>query len=77
MEKIAIPIEEYNELRRKAEAYDKISASNSQAGKKSAANLTPEQRRERAQKAVAARIAKYSQKSQNRRGNATGSDATS
>lgn len=32
------------------------------AGKKSAASLTPEQRRERAKKAVAARIAKYGQK---------------
>lgn len=64
METITVPRKEYEELRRKAEAYDKISASNSLAGKKSASNLTPDQRRERAKKAVAARIAKYGQKSQ-------------
>lgn len=37
----------------------------SKGGKKSSSNLTPEQRRERAKKAVATRIAKYGQKSQN------------
>ncbi len=58
-ETIAIPKSEYLELKRKAEAYDKLSS----GGKKSSANMTPEERRERAKKAVAARIAKYGQKS--------------
>lgn len=65
-EKISISLQEYNELKRKAEAYDQIkevrSKANSISGKASAAKLTPEQRRERAKKAVAARIAKYGQK---------------
>ena len=52
---------ELQELRRKAELYDKIGKNNSIAGKKSAANMTPEQRSEKAKKAVAARIAKYGQ----------------
>lgn len=63
MEKISISLQEYTELRRKADAYDKMNAGSSSGGKKSSANLTPEQRRERAKKAVAARIAKYGQKS--------------
>ncbi len=63
METIAIPIEEYDELKRKAEAYDKMNIGASVGGKKSSSNLTPEQRSERAKKAVAARIAKYGQKS--------------
>lgn len=65
MTKIAIPEEEYNELKRKAAAYDsmtsKMSTAGSKGGRKSSASLTPEQRRERAKKAVAARIAKYGQ----------------
>lgn len=68
-EKISISLQEYNELKRKADAYDRSreirSKTNSAAGKASAAKLTPEQRRERAKKAVAARIAKYGQKSRN------------
>ncbi len=62
MEIITVPREEYDVLRRKAEAYDKISASNSLSGKKSANSLTPAQRSARAKKAVAVRIAKYGQK---------------
>ena len=62
-ETIAIPKSEYLELKRRAEAYDKIKAKNSTAGKASASSLTPEQRRERAKKAVQARIAKYGQRS--------------
>ena len=62
-ETIAIPKNEYLELKRKADAYDKISAKNSVAGRASSASLTPEQRRECAKKAVAARIAKYGQRS--------------
>lgn len=62
METITVPRNEYDELRRKAAVYDKISASNSLAGRVSSAKLTPKQRRERAKKAVAARIAKYGQK---------------
>lgn len=61
-ETIAIPKNEYLELKRKAEAYDKIKNNNSKAGKASVAKFTPEERRERAKKAVAARIAKYGQK---------------
>lgn len=67
METIAIPIEEYKRLKQKADAYDlehaKKGTAGSAGGKKSSANLTPEQRRERAKKAVAARMAKYGQKS--------------
>ncbi len=67
MENITIPIEEYNELKRKSEAYDKMHAqrikATSAAGKASISNLTPEQRSERARKAVAARMTKYGQKS--------------
>lgn len=61
METITVPRRDYEELKRKAEAYDKISAKNAQAGRASSAALTPEQRRERAKKAVAARMAKYGQ----------------
>lgn len=67
MNTIAIPIEEYNNLKRRADAYDKMHAKRfnitRNAGKVSAAKLTPEQRSERAKKAVAARMAKYGQKS--------------
>lgn len=59
---IAIPKSLYDELIRKAEAYDKIKNNNSKAGKASVAKLTPEQRRERAKRAVEARIAKYGQR---------------
>lgn len=62
METIAIPKDEYLELKRKAEAYDKMNAGASTGGKKAWANLTAEQRSERAKKAVQARIAKYGQK---------------
>lgn len=62
-ETIAIPKSEYLELKRKADAYDKIKNNNSNAGKASARNLTPEQRSARAKKAVEARIKKYGQKS--------------
>lgn len=69
MKTIAIPIEEYTELKHKAKAYDEMykkrSNANSRAGKASASKLTPEQRSERARKAVAARIKKYGQKSLN------------
>lgn len=61
MEAITISAEEYKTLKQKAESYDRISAGFSKAGKKSSAKLTPEQRSERAKKAVAARIAKYGQ----------------
>lgn len=64
MEKtIAIPRIEYAELKRKADAYDKMNAGASTGGKKAWAKLTSEQRSERAKKAVQARIAKYGQKS--------------
>lgn len=59
---IAIPKTEYAELKRKAEAYDKIKGNNSKAGKVSASKLTPEQRSARAKKAVEARMKKYGQK---------------
>lgn len=62
METIAIPKKLYDELKRKADAYDKMNAGSSKGGKRAWANLTPEQRSERAKKAVAARIAKYGQK---------------
>lgn len=66
MESIAIPIEEYKELKRKADAYDKMSVGASIGGRKAWSKLTPEQRSERAKKAVAARMAKYGQKSRKR-----------
>ena len=59
---IAIPKSLYDELIRKAKAYDNMTAHLGEAGKKSSAKLTPEQRKERAKKAVEARIAKYGQK---------------
>lgn len=66
---ISIPLQEYDELKRKADAYDmqkaRLAKSNSIAGKASASKLTPEERLARAKKAVQARIAKYGQ--QNRR----------
>lgn len=61
-ETIAIPKSEYIELKRKAEAYDKIKNNNSEAGKKTWANVSPAERSARAKKAVTARIAKYGQK---------------
>jgi len=63
MDSITISRDEYNELKRKADAYDKMNAGSSKGGKRAWASLTPEQRSERAKKAVAARIAKYGQKS--------------
>jgi len=62
MKTITVPLEEYNELKRKAEAYDKISKGNSAKGKASVAKFTPEELSARAKKAVEARIAKYGQK---------------
>lgn len=62
MEEITISIKEYKELQRKAKAYDNMTAHLGAAGKKSSANLTPEQRKARAKKAVETRIAKYGQK---------------
>lgn len=62
MEEITISKKEYEELKRKAKAYDNMTAHLGEAGKKSSANLTPEQRKERAKKAVEARIVKYGQK---------------
>lgn len=61
-EKICLSPEEYQELKRKADAYDKLSRGGKSGGKKSSANMTPEQRRERAKKAVEARMKKYGQK---------------
>lgn len=46
----------------KAKKYDQIRVKNSAAGKISSANMTAEQRRERAKKAVAARIEKSRKK---------------
>lgn len=60
---IAIPRKEYQELKRKAEAYDKMNVGASIGGKKAWANLTAEERSARAKKAVQARIAKYGQNS--------------
>ncbi len=62
MEKIAIPKKLYDELKRKADAYDRMNVGSSKGGKRAWAKLTPEQRSARAKKAVAARIAKYGQK---------------
>lgn len=59
---IAIPKSLYDELIRKAKAYDNMTAHLGEAGKKSSAKLTPEQRKERAKKAVEARIAKSGQR---------------
>lgn len=61
-EKVSISLQEYKELVRKAEAYDKMNAGAKVGGKKSSANMTPEERSARAKKAVQARIAKYGQK---------------
>lgn len=54
---------EIEELRAKAEAYDRLIKSHSDGGKKSSTNMTAEQRKARAKKAVQARIKKYNQKS--------------
>lgn len=62
-EQISISLREYQELKRKAEFYDKMNAGASVGGKKAWANLTPEERSARAKKAVEARIKKYGQKS--------------
>lgn len=63
METIAIPKDEYSELKRKADAYDRMNVGASTGGKKAWAALTAEQRSERARKAVRARIVKYGQQS--------------
>ena len=54
-DKVLITKEEYDELVRKAEIGDRMVNNNSAAGKKSSANMTPEQRQERAKKASIAR----------------------
>ena len=61
MGNVTISEEEYAELKRKAEAYDKIRGNNSRAGRTSASKMTPEQLSARAKKAVEARIKKYNQ----------------
>lgn len=53
---------ELEELKAKAEAYDRLMKSRSDGGKKSSTNMTAEQRSARAKKAVLARMAKYNQK---------------
>lgn len=53
---------ELEELRKKAEAYDKMIAARSAGGRKSSANMTPEERAARAKKAALARAEKYRQK---------------
>ena len=63
IEKISISLQEYEELKRKADAYDRMNVGSSKGGKKTWAALTPEERSARAKKAVEARIAKYGQKS--------------
>lgn len=60
--KVSIERSQLIELKRKAKLYDAMIANNSRAGKTSASRMTAEQRRDRAKKAVAARIAKYNQK---------------
>lgn len=62
MQEITIPLDEYNELKRKAAFYDRIAAKNSAAGKASASKLSPAERSARAKRAVEARMAKYGQK---------------
>lgn len=61
-ETIAIPKSQYDELCRKAAAYDELARNLSRAGKASSAKLTAEERSARAKKAVEARIRKYGQK---------------
>jgi hypothetical protein len=58
---ITIPKSIYHELFIKAKAYDEIITKKSNAGKISAARLTPEQLSERARKAVRTRIVKHGQ----------------
>lgn len=53
---------ELEELKAKAEAYDRLMKSRSEGGKKSSKNMTAEQRSARAKNAVQARIKKYNQK---------------
>lgn len=60
---IAVPEDKYKELMCKAEAYEKIRAGHSKAGKASVAKLTRQELSARAKKAVEARIRKYGQKS--------------
>lgn len=55
MSDVVISEEALLDLRRKAEAYDKIVANNSRAGKASTSKLTAEERRARAKKAAASR----------------------
>ena len=59
---VTILYSEYEELKKKAKAYDKIVSSNSNAGKASAMKLSPEERSARAKRAVEARMKKYGQK---------------
>ena len=58
---MAIPDEEYAELKRKAKLYDEMVAARKRGAEK-ANSISPEERRLRAKKAVEARIAKYGQK---------------
>jgi len=60
-ELVTISKDELDRLKHKAKLYEKMVLDNSKAGKKAWSKLTPEQRSERAKKAVAARIAKYNQ----------------
>ena len=59
-------VDGHAELERKAAAYDKMNAGSVKGGKRAWANLTPEQRSERAKKAVEARIKKYGQQRRTR-----------
>lgn len=63
---IEIPIEIWEEVNRKAEAYDKICALRSKEARARNALMTPEQRSANAKKAVEARIKKYGQKSRDK-----------
>ncbi len=59
---VNISEDELAELRLKAKAYDNLIAKRSAGGKKSSANMTPEERSARAKKAALARAEKYRQK---------------
>lgn len=54
--------QELDELKAKAEAYERMIQKRSEGGKKSSSNMTAEERSARAKKAVQARIQKYGQK---------------
>lgn len=62
MKKVEITIDEYSELKEKAEEYDRIVQGGRRGGKKSSSNMTKEQLSTRAKKAVEARIRKHNQK---------------